>query len=111
MSGWPDSVQDEKLKPFYNRRTELSVLDGCLLWGARVAVPRKGQKLVLEKLHDTHIGMSRMKALTRSYVWWYGMNKQIEAHVKGCTSCLNCRPSSPSQASLYPWHCRNKRST
>ena len=101
MSGWPDSVQDEKLKPFHTRRMELSALDGCLLWGAIVVVPQKGQKLVLEELHETHIGISCMKALTRSYVWWPGMNEQIEALVKGCTSFQNCQPS-PSPAPLHP---------
>ena len=102
MSGWPDSLQDGKFKPFHNRKMELSVLDGCLLWGARVVVPPKGQRLVLEELHDAHVGMSRMKALARSYVWWPLMNEQIETLVKSCTSCQSCRPSPP-QAPLHPW--------
>lgn len=47
----------------YTRSKELSVLDGCLLWGARVVSPPPGRGMVLEELHETHMGMSKMKAL------------------------------------------------
>ncbi len=87
MRGWPDQPTEEKLKPYYSRRNELSVLDGCVLWGARVVVPPQGQKLVLDELHDTHPGVSRMKSLARSYVWWPKMNEQVEEVVKTCAQC------------------------
>ena len=45
LSGWPKDTPDDKtLRPFYHRRSELSVEDGCLLWGSRVIVPGKGIK-------------------------------------------------------------------
>ena len=39
--GWPLSLQDQpaELKPFWNRKYELSVQDDVLLWGSRVVVP------------------------------------------------------------------------
>ncbi len=58
------------MKPYFNRRHELSLLQGCVLWGAQVIVPIQGRQKVLEELHDTHPGVSKMKALARSYVWW-----------------------------------------
>ena len=36
MNGWTYKPQDEILKPFYMRRHELSVQNGCLMWGIRV---------------------------------------------------------------------------
>ena len=41
QQGWPhkDAIPDP-LKPYYDRREELSVFDGCILWGNRVVVPR-----------------------------------------------------------------------
>ena len=66
LNGWPDSVKDPALRPFNARRDELSVQDGCLLWGARVVVPPPGRIKTLKELHDTHLGVNRMKSVARS---------------------------------------------
>ena len=42
MGGWPDIVSPD-LKPYQNRSKELSTLNGCVLWGARVVVPPQGR--------------------------------------------------------------------
>ena len=68
LTGWPNVVHDESLKPFFIRRTELSVEQGCVLWGRRVVIPPKYRSKILEDLHDQHPGMCRMKALARSYL-------------------------------------------
>ena len=39
-SGWPEQVGPE-LRPFFNRKQELSVEGNCLLWGMCVIVPQK----------------------------------------------------------------------
>ena len=99
--GWPASVP-EALKPFQNRRTELTVEDGCLLWGTRVIIPKKLQGSVLNELHSSHPGISRMKSLARSYAWWPGMDQCIEDLVKGCLPCQSSK-NSPAVAPLHPW--------
>ena len=42
---------------------------------------------VLQELHQSHIGIVRMKATARSYLWWPGLDQEIEELVKGCTQC------------------------
>ena len=101
MVGWPDSVSTD-LKHYQNRSTELSTLDGCVLWGARVIVPPQGRAVVLDELHETHPGCTRMKALARSYIWWPKMDQDIEELVKKCQVCQESRTSPPS-APLHPW--------
>ena len=44
LQGWPSEVEEEALKPYFIRREELSAHAGCLLRGARVTVPLKGEK-------------------------------------------------------------------
>ena len=102
LSGWPSSVSDKVMKPYFSRRTELSVQDGCVLWGNRVIIPRAGQFEVLQELHEAHPGTTCMKRLARMFVWWPGLDQDIEEKVKGCAECQFQHPS-PQLAPLSPW--------
>ena len=48
--GWPHHC-DSTLSAHSSCKTELSVLDGCILWGSRVVVPDKGREAVLQELY------------------------------------------------------------
>jgi hypothetical protein len=101
MCGWP-SVVDPDLAPFKSRRMEISIEQGCLLWGTRVIVPVSLRKAVLSELHETHPGMSKMKMLARSYVWWPGLDREIENKVSNCSVCQAMR-NDPPTAQIHPW--------
>ena len=63
-------------------------------------VERESQKKrILESLHENHPGMSRMKAIARSYFWWSGLDKDI---AKFCSACQAIKPT-PAAAPLHPW--------
>ena len=40
QKGWPARIS-ESLKPFHNRKMELTLEGGRVLWGIRVVVPQK----------------------------------------------------------------------
>ena len=101
LYGWPDKCAPE-LETFYTKRHELSTLDGCILWGSRVMVPKKFRNNVLEELHLGHTGMARMKSLARMYVWWPGLDAEIEDLVRCCEQCQAVK-SMPLPAPLQPW--------
>ena len=84
--GWLHKC-DSSLSPFSSRSTELLVLDGCILWGSRVIIPPQGQQAVIQELHSAHPGMTRMQALARMYVWWPGLERDIEEAVRLCNEC------------------------
>ena len=68
-----------KVFQFYlSKIAAFSVVEGCLLWGGRVVIPQSLHKMVLTELHKEHMGVSRMKALARSHVWWKGLDKDLE---------------------------------
>ena len=102
MTGWPAHCDDEDLQPYFNRRSEISVEDGVLMWGVRVIIPRPGREAVLQELHEVHPGVTCMKALARSCVYWPGIDQQIEDQVKNCTPCQVNR-KEPAAAPLHPW--------
>ena len=102
MAHWPQHCQDVQMRPYYQRRMEISVQDGCLLWGSRIIIPPQGRAHVLSILHETHQGVSRMKSLARCYVWWPKLDQAIEEMVKTCEPCQLSRPL-PAVAPLHPW--------
>ena len=103
LTGWPKFVQDESLKPYFMRRTELSVEQGCVLWGRRVVIPPKYRSRILEDLHDQHPGMCRMKALARSYLWWPKLDQEIELKVRTCQVC-QANLKTPPSVPIHPWN-------
>ena len=70
--------EEEDFKPYKTRQHELSVLQGCLLWGSKVVIPKKCRVTVLKELHEMHQRVIKMKSLVRSYVWWPKMDYKIE---------------------------------
>ena len=87
MRGWPAGENDAQFAPYKCRRDELSVQDGCVLWGARVITPPQCRQEVMQQLHLAHPEINRMKGLARSYVWWPGMDKDLEKMVQRCDTC------------------------
>ena len=103
FSGWPcKPPEEEEFRPYFHRRSELSVDEGCVLWGSRVVVLEKGRDTVMSMLHQAHPGISRMKSLARCYVWWPGIDRDVEQCVKSCEPCQQSQ-KSPPVIPLHPW--------
>ena len=102
QEGWPDSAENSDIKPYFSRRNELSVHSGCILWGTRVVVPTPGRQAVLQELHEGHPGICRMKSFARMYVWWPGLDDDIEKSVRICMPCQSVQ-SAPPPVPLSPW--------
>lgn len=92
----------DALAPFYMRGAELTLSQGCLLWGSRVVVPPALRPQLLKELHVGHPGVVRMKAMARSYIWWRGMDAQVEEQAKRCSTCQR-NQKSPALSPLHTW--------
>ncbi|KAK3745815.1 hypothetical protein QZH41_005677 [Actinostola sp. cb2023] len=57
---------------------------------------------MLKVLHENHLGISRMKSLARSYVWWPKLDEALEKTAKGCEVC-QAHQKNPVRAPLHPW--------
>ena len=100
-TAWPQNVPS-CLRPFYDRQTELTVEEGCVLWGFRVVIPQCLREKLLHELHHDHPGMTKMKSVARSYMWWPGLDCDIENLAKSCQSCQAVK-RAPPVAPLHPW--------
>ncbi|XP_015109328.1 uncharacterized protein K02A2.6-like [Diachasma alloeum] len=99
--GWPSKV-DSYLESYKRREKELYLEDNCLMLGSRVIIPRSLRAMVLRELHATHMGIVKMKSLARSFVWWPGIDDDIERITKKCELCLESS-TNPSIAALNSW--------
>lgn len=87
MTGWPNKVEDDNIKPYFNKRTELTCEEHCVMWGYRVLVPHKIRSMLLDELHSSHLGIVKMKSLARTYFYWPGLDAAIEKLGKACIAC------------------------
>ncbi len=71
-----------------------------MLWGNRVIIPNSLKETILVELRREHMGVSKMKALVRSHVWWAGLDRDIEALVKACQACLSVKQKPASAMDL-----------
>ena len=100
-SGWP-SKEEDVLKPYQQCSQQIIVEGDCLMWGYRIIIPEKHRHRILNELHRDHPGCSRMKNVARSYLWWPGLDQDIENIAKSCMFCQSVR-NTPQTVPLHPW--------
>jgi len=88
--------------PYKGREAEFSLQQGCIMYGQRVCIPEKYQKLGLKELHIKHPGIVKMKAIARSYCYWPGIDASISNFVQNCSACISNR-NEPAKTNLHPW--------
>lgn len=107
LNGWPTNTNNtelnEKIKPYKNRASELYVDRQCLMLGNRIVVPLSLRELILTELHASHLGIVKMKAIARSYVWWPKLDDEIEKLAKSCTLCLQNKDNPPRTTYVWKW--------
>ncbi len=66
-------------------------------------MPEKLRSKVLGILHETHAGAVRMKALARSFVWWPGIDRQLEELTRNCPVCREtCKEPAETKDGAWP---------
>ena len=78
-----------------------STCDNVLLYRERIMIPSTLQKRILKDFYIGHPGITRMKSLMRSFVYWPNMNKDIENVVKLCKGCALAAKAPPVK--FNPW--------
>ena len=110
-NGWPGhkSSISTDVEPYFEARGQLSMVDGIVTHGDRIVVPASLRDEMLDKLHETHQGLSKCMSNATSALWWPGMTSQLRDKVEACMTCREVRPAQrkeplkPSALPMRPW--------
>jgi hypothetical protein len=101
--GWPGSVKkDSQLWSYFNIRHQLSLDKNLLWWNNRIVIPSGLRKKLLLSLHESHLGVVKMKQIARSYFFWPGINRDVERVVEACEGCGQ-NQQHPAKTILHNW--------
>ena len=67
--------------------TELAVVGGMIVQGARIVVPMSLCDKVVKLAHEGHQGITKTKEYLPTRVWFPGLDKMVEAHIQHCHPC------------------------
>ena len=109
--GWPERKSDvlKQLHPYWTYRDELSHAGDLLMKGDRILIPSSLRKEMMKKLHNSHLGMEKMKQRARQTIFWPGISKEIEDAVSQCAACQEYQNQNPREEMVmsdipdYPW--------
>lgn len=70
--GWPEHKSNlpSIISPYFNMRDEMSIQDGLILKGERVAVPHASRSKLLKGIHSSHIGVNGCLNRVHECVFW-----------------------------------------
>ncbi|XP_048487132.1 uncharacterized protein K02A2.6-like [Plutella xylostella] len=102
----PVMMASRTLQPHERRYGQIDKEALAIMYG--VIIPQSLQKEVLKLLHEPHAGIVQTKACARGYVWWAGMDQQIERVVAECEACQAVRNNPPRDPQTWivpekPW--------
>ena len=111
LKGWPEKRDEcpQNFRAYWSYRDELSVLHGLVLKGTRIIIPNDCRNDVLDKVHEGHFRIERMKLRAWDTMYWLQINHDIETLVKSCDKCQefskrnNRDPDIPREIPLVPW--------
>ncbi|XP_064539507.1 uncharacterized protein K02A2.6-like [Drosophila montana] len=83
-------------------KCKYEISSGCITFEHRVVIPTKLQKLILHELHKAHLGIVKMKGIARSFVYWPGIDKDIENAARTCEFCAK-HANQPQKCSDHYW--------
>jgi transposase InsO family protein len=99
QEGWPEerTKVPVEIRPYWNYRDEISVIDKLVMKGNKIIIPRKLRSKMINYVHESHLGIVKCKALARESMFWPSMNSQIEDKIAKCDICAKHQSQNPKE--------------
>ncbi|XP_056006744.1 uncharacterized protein K02A2.6-like [Ostrea edulis] len=103
LEGWPERRDQlpTEIRTYWNYRDELACIDGLIYKGLRLVIPQACRKEMLERTHESHLGIVKCKAMAREVMFWPSMGSHIEDIISKCRICA-CQQRENLRENLIP---------
>ena len=71
-SGWPNHISQVRsvVRPYWNSKDMLTEIDGLVLRGHQIVIPRTMRPEMIKLAHQGHLGIVKTKRRARDSMWW-----------------------------------------
>lgn len=78
LSGWPETRKQTpcEIQDYWNYRDELSEIDGILFKQDKIIIPPNMREKMLERIHESHMGIEKSKRRARDIMFWPKMTEK-----------------------------------
>ena len=83
----PYMPHQQLLRPYWENRSHLTIVDELLQYDDRILVPRSMRLQILDCIHTGHLGLTKCRSRARTSVWWPGPSTQIGELIIRCHTC------------------------
>lgn len=89
QTGWPDNIRTvpDNLKFYFKLRQDITLDQQLIFMNHRLIVPKSLRITFLSKLHEGHLGITKMKQTARNLYYWPLIDNHIEEFVRRCFVC------------------------
>ena len=87
ISGWPTTKDQLHLdiRPYWSYKDDLAVIDGIVMKGRHIIIPKVLKQQALDQLHVNHMGIKKTKLLACKSIYWVNISNDIENYIKNCS--------------------------
>ena len=57
------------------------------MFGGRIVIPCELRGDILNKMHESHLGITKTRSRAAELIYWPGLMRDIETHIMPCTIC------------------------
>jgi transposase InsO family protein len=89
LEGWPDSSKEihPDVQVYFSFREEFVIQVGVIYKGEQVVVLKTITHSLLQRIHNSHIGIQGCIHRVQDYIFWPNMSKDIESYIGQYASC------------------------
>ena len=70
---------------------------GVVLRGTRIVIPQSLQQRAINLAHESHLGLTKTKALLREKIWFPNIDKLVENTIGKCLPCQAVGKQQPPE--------------